>query len=152
MNPADQRFTDRLFKRIAELEKQMQEIKAAQPVGAESIPFVNSVEASFAIFVAANSNWYTSLRFYGALGSKSFTSEVGLRFYIDNDNDENYRLPRGSSLSSGQRKCHAAIWHDHHEGVVGEKWYHIPLINDDVAAHTFFCRFILTLPKGALTS
>ena len=152
MNPSDQRFNDRIFTRIGELEKQMQEIKTAQPVGAESVAFINSVENSFAVPVGANSTWWRTLNFYGALGSNSFTSELGMRFYIDNDNDENYRLPLGPSLTSGQLDCHAASWHDHHEGGVGEKWYHIPLINGDTAAHTFYCHFILTLPKGALSS
>jgi hypothetical protein len=154
MNPSDQRFNDRLFKRFAALEKQMQEIKSAQPVGAESVSFVNSDEASFAVPVGANSMWWRSLRFYGitAVLDNKFVSELGMRFYIDNDNNENYRLPLGPSLTSGQLKCHAASWHDHHEGVVGEKYYHIPLINGDSAAHTFYCHFKITLPKGALSS
>ena len=152
MNPSDQRFQDRLFKRVAALEKQMQDIKTAQPVGADSVAFVDSIEASFAVPVGANSMWWRDLRFFGALGPYSFASELGMRFYIDNDNNENFRLPLGPSLTSGQLKCHAASWHDHHEGAVGEKWYHIPLINGDTSAHTFYCHFILTLPKGALAS
>jgi hypothetical protein len=155
VNPSDQRFTDRLFQRIASLEKQMQQIKTAQPVGAQSVSFIDSIENSFAVPVGANSMWWRDLRFYGitgVLGLTGFVSELGLRFYIDNDNNENYRLPPGPSLTSGQLKCHAASWQDHHEGVVGEKWYHIPLINGDSAAHTFYCHFILTLPKGALSS
>jgi hypothetical protein len=154
MNPSDQRFTDRLFKRIAALEKQMLDIKTAQPVGADSVAFVDSIENSFAVPVGANSVWWRSLRFYGITGtlSDSFTSELGIRFYIDNDNNENYRLPLGPSLSSGQLKCHAASWRDHHEGAVGEKFYHIPLINGDAAAHTFYAHFILTLPNGAVAS
>ena len=152
MNPSDQRFNDRLFVRIAELERQMKEIKTAQPVGAESVAFFDSVENSFAVPLGANSVWWRSLRFSGAIGPNSFVSELGMRFYIDNDNDENYRLPLGPSLASGQLDCHAAIWQDHHEGAVGEKWYHVPLINGDTAAHTFYCHFVLTLPKGALSS
>jgi hypothetical protein len=134
MNPSNQRFNDRLFARIAELEKQMKEIKTAQPVGAESVAFIDSIENSFAVPVGANSVWWRSLRFFGAIGSNSFTS------------------PLGPSLTSGQFDCHAASWQDDHEGVVGEKWYHIPLINGDTAAHTFYCHFVLTLPKGALSS
>ena len=93
MNPSDQRFQDRLFKRVAALEKQMQDIKTAQPVGADSVAFVDSIEASFAVPVGANSMWWRDLRFFGALGPYSFASELGMRFYIDNDNNENYRLP-----------------------------------------------------------
>ena len=99
--------------------------------------------------------WWRDLRFYGitgVLGLTGFVSELGMRFYIDNDNNENYRLPLGPSLTSGQLDCHAASWQDDHEGVVGEKWNHIPLINCDTAAHTFYCQFVLTLPKGALSS
>ena len=98
--------------------------------------------------------WWRSLRFYGIAGvlSDSFTSELGIRFYIDNDNNENYRLPLGPSLTPGQRKCYTTSWHDHHEGVAGEKWYHMPFINDDTAAHTFYGHFILTLPSGAISS
>jgi hypothetical protein len=154
MNPSDQRFNDRLFTRIAELEKQMKEIKTAQPVGAKSVAFIDSNENSFAVAIGANSMWWRDLRFYGITGllANSFVSELGMRLYIDNDNNENYRLPLGPSLTSGQLKCYAASWHDHHEGVVSEKWYHIPLINGDTAAHTFYCHFILTLPKGAVSS
>jgi len=153
MNPSEQRFNDRLFKRIAALEKQMQDIKTAQPVGAESVAFIDSIENSFSVPVGANSVWWRTLRFYGITGAlaNSFVSELGLRFYIDNDNNEDYRLPLGPALTSGQFDCHAASWHDHHEGVVDEKYYHIPLINGDSAAHTFYCHFILTLPKGALS-
>src|SRR4029453_5254018 len=107
MNPSDQRFNDRLFKRIAELEKQMKEIKAAQPVGAQSVAFINSSEASFAVPVGANSTGGRVLQFYGLTGllADSFVSELGMRFYIDNDNDENYRLPLGPSLTSEQLNC-----------------------------------------------
>jgi hypothetical protein len=38
MNPSDQRFNDRLFVRIAELERQMKEIKTAQPVARRASP------------------------------------------------------------------------------------------------------------------
>ncbi len=78
MNPADQRFKDRLFKRIAELEKQMQEIKTAQPVGAESVAFVDSIENSFGVAVGANSMWWRDLRFYGITGLLAKASSLNL--------------------------------------------------------------------------
>jgi hypothetical protein len=154
MNPADQRFEGRYLKRLSALEKQMQDIKTAQRVGGDSLAFVDSIENSFAMPIGANSIWWRSLRFYGITGTlnDSFTSEVGIRFYIDNDNNENYRVPLGPSLTSGQRKCFTSISHDHREGAVGEKFYHIAFINDDSAAHTFYGHFILTLPNGAISS
>jgi len=149
MNPADQRFEDRVFKRIAKLEEQMRDVKNAQPVGADSVAFVHSVENSFAVFAGASTNWWRDLRFTGAIAS-SFTSELGIRFYIDHDNDEDYRLPLGPLLTPGQLQCYAAAWHDQREGVAGEKWYHIPVVNGDTVAHTFYGHFVLILPKGAV--
>jgi hypothetical protein len=68
MNPSDQRFNDRLFARIAELEKQVKEFKTAQPVGAGSVAFIDSNENSFGVAVGANSMWWRDLRFYGITG------------------------------------------------------------------------------------
>lgn len=142
----------RFIKELADMRHELEALKAKQLLGVDNIQFVASIENNFGpIAVGPNSNWWRDLRFTGAIDT-AFVSELGLRFYIDNDNDENYRLPLGPSLSPGQLKCYASAWHDHHEGALGEKWYHIPLINGDSVSHNFYGHFILMLNKGAVAS
>src|SRR4051794_32905213 len=98
MNPADQRFEDRLYKRVAALERELQDIKTAQRMGLDNFEFDVSAIASGSVFLTSGADHIFRINFY-ADTPKYYVSELTTSFFINNDLDPAYHWPDGSALT-----------------------------------------------------
>jgi hypothetical protein len=133
VNPADQRFNDRLFKRISTLEKQLQDIKTAQRMGLDNFQFDITDITSGSVFLNAGQDHILRFNFY-ADTPKYYVAELTTSFFINNDLDPAYHWPDGSALTtaSGLRPFDPLATYDLYESDetgTGLKVYYLHLTN-----------------------
>jgi hypothetical protein len=155
MNPADQRFNDRLFKRISNLEKQLQDIKTAQRMGLDNFEYDITDIISSSVYLNSGQDHILIFNF-NADTPKYYTSELTMSFFINNNLDDAYHWPDGSALAdpSGLRPLEIVpiydIW-DSDETGVGRKRYYVHITNYSAFAKTVHWHVGLVFPKGGVT-
>jgi hypothetical protein len=155
MNVAEQRFEDRYFKRLAAVEKQMQDIKTAQRIGLDNFVYDFSDVASSHVYLN-NGEDYTMRINYIAEVPKLYASELSLSFFINNDLDPNYHWPDGAALTtdSGLRPFDCVQFYDlfnSDETGVGRKVYYLYLVNWGAFAKTIHTHVSLVFPRGNIS-
>jgi hypothetical protein len=152
MNPADQRFNDRLFKRIATLEKELQDIKTAQRMGLDNFQYDVTDVASFHSYLPIGTEEVYRINFL-AEHPKYYAGELSMSFFFNNDLDDNYHWPDGAALTpaSGLQGFDFFpvydIWNSDETGA-GRKTYYLRIINYGSAPKTVHSYIAQVFPKG----
>ena len=155
MNPADRRFEDRLYKRIAALETQMQDIKTAQKMGLDNFEYSVTDIVSGSVFLNSGDDYVGRINFH-ADTPKYYVSELTTSFFINNNLDNAYHWPDGSALTtaSGLRPFDPItiydIWNSDETGT-GLKVYYLHMTNYSAFAKTIHWHLGLVFPKGGIT-
>jgi hypothetical protein len=152
MNPADQRFNDRLFRRIAALEKQLQDIKTAQRIGLDNFVYNFTDPVSASVFLGTSEDQNYRLNFI-ADNPTLYASELSLSLFINNDLDPDYHWPDGAALTdaSGLRPLDQFVWYDLYnsdELGAGRKTYYVRILNWGGIAKTVHMHATMVFPKG----
>jgi hypothetical protein len=155
MNPADQRFNDRLFKRISTLEKQLQDIKTAQRMGMDNFQYDITDVVSSSVFLASGQEHILRINFI-AEHAKLYASELSFSFFINNDLDPDYHLPDGAALTdaSNLRPLDFFVNYDLTESDelgAGRKTYYIRFTNYSIISKTVHLHAALVFSKGNVT-
>ena len=159
MNPADQRFEDRVYKRLTAVEKSLQDIKTAQPTGLDGITF--DFSDGFEGHVYLQNYEYKTWRVnFNAAVPKLYASELAVSFFINNDLNMDYHWPDGPAIAEppppsqvivGLIPLDIAVWYDLYasdETGSGRKSYYIRIVNTGAFAKTVHMRGALVFPKG----
>jgi hypothetical protein len=152
MNPADQRWEDRFFKRLARVERELEDIKTSQRIGLDNFVYDFTSVVSSSVFLAPGVDQTYRLNFIAAT-PKLYTSELTLSFFINNDLDPNYHWSDGASLTdaSGLRPLDPFVWYDLYnsdELGVGRKTYYVRIVNLGSVAKTVHMHAAMVFPKG----
>lgn len=155
MNPADQRFEDRIWKRVANLEKQLQDIKTAQSMGLDNFVYNISDVVSGSVFLTSGQDHAIRINFI-ADTPKYFVSELTLSFFINNDLNADYHWPDGAALTdaSGLRPFDHFEHYDLYESDelgTGVKAYYVRMINYSGFSKTIHYHAALIFPTGDVT-
>lgn len=155
MNPADQRFNDRIYKRIARMEKELQDIKTAQRMGLDNFEYDITDVVSGHVYLTSGQDYVGRLNF-NADTPKYYTSELSQAYFINNDLDPTYHWPDGAALTdaSGLRPFDPISIYDLYnsdETGVGQKVYYLHLTNYSAFAKTIHFHVGLVFPKGGIT-
>lgn len=154
MNPADQRFTDRLYKRIADLEKQMQDIKTFQRMGLDNFVYKPTDIVSGSAYIETGKDHILRIN-YLIEDPKYFASELTMSFFMNNDLDPNYHFPDGSALTDAStlRVFDFFPWYDLYESDelgAGIKTYYLRMANYGTNKTVHF-HVGLVFPTGNVT-
>lgn len=152
MNPADQRFEERLYKRIAALERALIDIKTAQPIGADSLSVLSSNLGSITLTLAPGEA-KTFSTIWAPSNNRLQLLDVAASFFIDNDLDENYLFRGGASLSADQLKLRRNDWLDWalSNDTTGVKTYKTLVDNLGSSSHTIYFYSRAYYLKGGAT-
>jgi hypothetical protein len=154
MNPADQRFTERYFKRLAKVEQELQDIKNAQRIGLDNFVYDITEITSGSVYLNSGQDHILSFNF-NADDPKFYTSELTMSFFINNNLDDAYHWPDGSALTdaSGLRPLEIFpfydIWNSDETGA-GRKRYYVHITNYSAFAKTVHWHVGLVFPKGGV--
>jgi hypothetical protein len=111
MNPVNQRFENRIYKRLAIVEKALQDIKTAQPIGIDSLQVLSGNLATASITIAAG-DAKTFITTFTAGNGKLQMLNFAASFFIDHDGDLNYLFRRGASLDSDMKMSRRNDWEE----------------------------------------
>lgn len=139
MNPADQRLETRVWKRIAVLEKAMQDLKTAQPIGADSLSVLSGDITSVSFSLAGGQAANVITRFSPAnhkLQMLNFAASV----YIDFDLDNNFLVSRGVGRDDEQRLSKRYDWEEWATSAdsLGVREHFTLVENNGVDTHQYF--------------
>jgi hypothetical protein len=155
MNPSEQRFTDRLFKRVAALERQLQDIKTAQRIGLDNFVYDISNVASFHSYMPVGGEELYRINFL-AEHPKYYAGELSMSFFFNNDLDDDYHWPDGAALTPASNLPGFDffpaydLWNSDETGA-GRKSYYLRIINYGAVPKTVHTHIAQVFPKGNVT-
>lgn len=157
VNKAEQRFEDRLIRKVLDNEKQMADLKAAnQPAGADilgvsalpsdGIPIGTgtvTVPSGGTVTVTINAFPFNDIL---TLWNSSFTIYVDAPVGPLTSSD---KWPDGSNMTAAKRNLKVTHWLDYHDSfdATGKRAFKLFIRNDDVSSHTVFVSFMFYLPE-----
>lgn len=153
MNPADQRFDERMFKRLVRMERELEAIKTAQRIGLDSLAYNFSDVVSASAFLDTSEDHNYRLNFLADRPSL-YTSELSVSFFIDNDLDPDYHWPDGAALDASLRPLDFFLFYDlfnSDELGVGRKTYYLRILNWGGVPKTIFTHAVLVYPRGPVS-
>jgi hypothetical protein len=155
MNPSEQRYEDRPWKRLAAVEKQLHDIKTAQRMGLDNFVYDISDVVSSHFFLNSGEVYTLRLNFI-AEHPAYFASELSVSFFMNNDLDPDYHWPDGAAVTtvSGLRPFDYIPFYDLYnsdELGAGRKTYYLQITNMGVVAKTVHMHAALVFPKSNLT-
>lgn len=138
MNPADQRFEDRIYKRLAAAEKALQDIKTAQPIGADSLQIL-STDIDTVTFTLAAGQSGSLLTYWLPSNNQLQLVDFATSLFIDHDLDLAYLWQSGNLLSGDLTKTIKSTtleWALSSDSD-GTKVFQTVVNNNGVSAHTY---------------
>lgn len=143
INKSKQTLENQLVTRIADLERQVRDIKVSQPVGADVVKVVASATGSISFTVPGNSIWNIAVYAYPHNNLPTLIQPLA-SFYVDADqSDFTHVLPDGSGLTIGQQNIHIEHWTDAFKSndVSGQRGFVYRVGNSDTSSHTVYFYF-----------
>lgn len=141
----------RLIQELAEMRRDIEELKSTQLLGADNMNIVESVGGSLTTVYTAGMVGGVVFNMYAEV-KRRYLSEVKTVFYLDNDLNPNYAWPYGASILPAMLNVSQLLdLARSDETGYGNKTYVFRIENTDSVSHTVYMHFQVIYPAQGLS-
>jgi hypothetical protein len=150
-NKSEQQLENRLINRIEALERNVRDLKTAQPIGADVLRTAASDLVTVSpVTIAAGVGLTSTATFNPSVNILSLWN-FKVTLYIDGTTSADI-FPNGANITSGMRKCTLMQWIDYAESTdsINTTVFKVRARNDDTVSHDYKLVYKAYLPYGTL--